>query len=147
MDDKLSFKPTTMTGHTDLSLTISILALLPIASKGLSYTWMNKRSEVEFVIEKLDRAFASLDWLEAFPHTLVPRKHGYGNLGAIPVPGTAGVRVLPGYRCMRTPGASHFFQKKKLRVRVGYGLGTDRARVGYGWRRKQPKLHRFSRKN
>lgn len=71
MDDMLSFKPKTMTGHTDLSLTISNLALLPIASKGLSYTWMNNRSEVEFVIEKLDRAFASLDWLEAFPHTLV----------------------------------------------------------------------------
>jgi hypothetical protein len=63
-------------------------------------------------------------------------KHGYGNIGAVPVPDTAEVRVLPGYRCMRTPGVSNFFQKKNSRygsgtgrVRVGYGSGTDRVRV------------------
>jgi hypothetical protein len=54
-------------------------------------------------------------------------KHGYGNLGAVPVPGTAEVRVQPGYRCMRTP----FFPKKKnFQVRVGYELGT-----GWVWAR------------
>jgi hypothetical protein len=49
-------------------------------------------------------------------------KHGYGNLGAIPIPGTAEVRVQPGYRCMRTPGVPHFLQKKKF-------LGTGRVRA------------------
>jgi hypothetical protein len=66
------------------------------------------------------------------------RKHGYDNLGAIPVPSTAGVQVLPGYRCMRTPDASHFFPKKKKKnsgtgqVRVGYGSGT-----GWVWAEKK----------
>jgi hypothetical protein len=61
-------------------------------------------------------------------------KHGYGNLGAVPVPGTAEVRVQPGYRCMRTPGVPHFFKKKKkFQVRVGYGLGT-------GWVRARLKV-------
>ena len=41
-------------------------------------------------------------------------KHGYGNIGAVPVPGTAEVRMLPGYRCMRTPGVPNFSQKKKF---------------------------------
>jgi hypothetical protein len=59
-------------------------------------------------------------------------KHGYGNLGAVPVPGTAEVRVQPGYRCMRTPGVPHFFQKKKFQVRVRYGSGTGWVRAGYG---------------
>ena len=60
-------------------------------------------------------------------------KHGYGNIGAVPVPGTAEVRMLPGYRCMRTPGVPNFSQKKKIlgtdQVRVGYGSSTDRVRV------------------
>ena len=59
------------------------------------------------------------------------RKHGYGNLGAILVPSTAGVQVLPGYRCMHTPDAPHFFQKK-IQVRVRYGSGT-------GWVRAEKK--------
>ena len=55
-------------------------------------------------------------------------KHGYGNLGAVPVPGTAEVRVQPGYRCMRTPGIPHFFQKKKI-SRYGSGTGWVWARL------------------
>ena len=51
------------------------------------------------------------------------RKHGYGNLGAVPIPSTAGVRVLHAYP-RRTP----FFPKKKWgtgRVRIGHRLGTS----------------------
>ena len=49
-------------------------------------------------------------------------KHGYDNIGAVPVPGTAEVWVLPGYCCMHTPGVPNFSQKKKI-------LGTGRVRV------------------
>ena len=57
-------------------------------------------------------------------------------------------RVLLGYGCCMgtaacVPQAHPIFSKKKMR----YGSGTDRAQVGYERRRKQPKLHRFSRKN
>lgn len=48
-----------------------MLSLLPIVSKGLAFTWMNKRHGDEFVMEKLDRTFANLEWLEKFPQTMV----------------------------------------------------------------------------
>ena len=70
-------------------------------------------------------------------------KHGYGNLGAVPVQGTAEVQVQSRYCCMRTPSVSHFFQKKKFpgtgQVRVGYGLGTGEAE-------SSQELHRFPAK-
>ncbi len=45
-------------------------------------------------------------------------KHRYGNLGAVPIPGIAEVRVQPGYRCMRTPGVPDLFPKKNFQVQV-----------------------------
>jgi hypothetical protein len=50
-------------------------------------------------------------------------------MGALPIPGTSWVRILPGYRCMRTPGVPVFAPKKNFPVWVGsdrvrYGLGT-----------------------
>jgi hypothetical protein len=55
--------------------------------------------------------------------TVIAFEARYNNLGAVPIPDTAGIRILPGYRCMCTPGLSPFFQKKISR----YGLGTGRA--------------------
>uniref|UniRef100_A0A2N9GGW5 Uncharacterized protein n=1 Tax=Fagus sylvatica TaxID=28930 RepID=A0A2N9GGW5_FAGSY len=60
------------------------------------------------------------------------RKHRYGKMGAVPVPGTSWVRIPPGYRCMRTPGVPDFGQKKKFPVRFGtgrVGSGTGRAKT------------------
>ena len=48
----------------------------------------------------------------------------YNNLGAAPILDTAGIWILAGYHCMRTPGLSPFFPKKKI---SRYGLGTSRA--------------------
>ena len=70
-EDKFTFKPTSIPGNLDLLQTLSNLSLIPIESKGLSHTWMNKRQAEHFVMEKLDHAFRSLDWLEASPHSLV----------------------------------------------------------------------------
>ena len=71
-------------------------------------------------------------------------KHGYGNLGAVPVLGTIEVWVQSGYRCMCTPGIPHFFQKKKIsgtgRVRVGYRLGTGEAESSQERRRFPEKI-------
>ncbi len=66
-----------------------------------------------------------------------PRKHRYGKMGAVPVPGTSWVRIPPGYRCMRTPGVPDFGQKKNFPVRVWYGSGTGRVGSGTG-RAKTP---------
>ena len=57
-----------------------------------------------------------------------PRKHRYGKNPAVPVPGTSWVRILPGYRCMRTPGVPLFRQKKNFQ----YGFGTGQIRSGSG---------------
>ena len=57
---------------------------------------------------------------------LVTRKHWYGKMGAVLVPGTLWVRILLGYRCMRTPGVPVFGQKKIISVRFWYESGRFR---------------------
>ena len=57
------------------------------------------------------------------------RKHRYGKMGAVPVPGTSWVRIPPGYRCMRTPAVPIFGQKKKIPVRFWYGSGMGQAKT------------------
>ena len=69
--DKLTFKDNIMIGNLQLQLVLSALCLIPIDSKGLPFTWMNKRQGDEFVMEKLDRAFANTEWLDHFPHSVV----------------------------------------------------------------------------
>uniref|UniRef100_A0A2N9G0A2 Endonuclease/exonuclease/phosphatase domain-containing protein n=1 Tax=Fagus sylvatica TaxID=28930 RepID=A0A2N9G0A2_FAGSY len=51
-----------------------------------------------------------------------PRKHRYGKMGAVPVPGTSWVRIPLGYRCMRTPGVPDFGQKKNFRHSISRRL-------------------------
>ena len=46
--------------------------------------------------------------------TIIAYEARYNNLGVVPMPDTAGIRILPGYRYVRTPGLSPFFQKKKF---------------------------------
>ncbi|XP_075640721.1 uncharacterized protein LOC142612522 [Castanea sativa] len=43
------------------------LKLCELAAFGQKYTWMNNREEEEFVMERLDRAFASIEWIHAYP--------------------------------------------------------------------------------
>lgn len=69
--DKLTFKDHNITGNLPLQQTLSNLWLIPIESKGLPFTWMNKRQGDDFVMEKLDRAFANSEWLDHFPHSVV----------------------------------------------------------------------------
>ena len=71
-------------------------------------------------------------------YVLRPRKHRYGKNPAVPVPGTLWVRILPGYRCMRTPGVPVFGQKKKNSGTVLVRVGSGRVRYG-----AKPKRRRF----
>ena len=34
---------------------------------GQKFTWMNKRENEGFVMERLDRAFANVDWVKSYP--------------------------------------------------------------------------------
>ena len=58
----------------------------------------------------------------------IPRKHRYGKMGAVPVPGTSWVRIPPGYRYMRTLGVPIFGQKKNFRY--GFGIGRVGSNTG-----------------
>ena len=70
-EDKLTIKYTGIQGSQELRSCLSNLSLLPIESKGLSYTWKNKRPGFEFVMEKLGRVFANWEWCNAYPHCLI----------------------------------------------------------------------------
>ena len=77
-------------------------------------------------------------WMLWSSYVLRPRKHRYGKNPAVPVPGTLWVRILPGYRCMRTPGVPVFGQKKKNSGTVLVRVGSGRVRYG-----AKPKRRRF----
>lgn len=38
-----------------------------MATTGQRFTWMNKREENEFAMERLDRTFASAEWINSYP--------------------------------------------------------------------------------
>lgn len=43
------------------------LHLCDLNASGQRYTWMNKREEEDFVMERLDRAFGSVEWVKKYP--------------------------------------------------------------------------------
>ncbi|KAK9018505.1 hypothetical protein V6N11_001478 [Hibiscus sabdariffa] len=45
--------------------------LLEIPMKGVSFTWSNKRSEEDVILEKLDRALATVEWSTFFDRAIV----------------------------------------------------------------------------
>lgn len=46
---------------------ISNLELCELAASRQKYTLMNKRDEGDFEMERLERAFASVEWVNAYP--------------------------------------------------------------------------------
>ena len=44
------------------------LELCELAPSGQRYTWMDNRLEEDFVMERLDWAFASVDWINSYPY-------------------------------------------------------------------------------
>lgn len=67
-DDKFSFNFGSILGAKLFQEVISNLALCELASTSQKFTWMNKRDEEDFVMEMIDRAFASVDWVNAYPN-------------------------------------------------------------------------------
>lgn len=66
--DKLSFNTISIVGADSFLNTINELELCELKAKGQRYTWMNRREDVAFVMEKLDRAFAFVEWVNTYPH-------------------------------------------------------------------------------
>jgi len=46
---------------------IDELKLCDLAATGQRFTWMNNREDGDFVMERLDRAFASVCWVNSYP--------------------------------------------------------------------------------
>ena len=38
-----------------------------LEANGQNFTWMNRREDDNFVMERLDRAFASVEWINSYP--------------------------------------------------------------------------------
>lgn len=41
------------------------------ATKGVAFTWWNKRSDAHSIRERIDRVMINVDWLETFPMSIV----------------------------------------------------------------------------
>ena len=47
--------------------TLNELELYELKAKGQRYTWMNRKEDETFVMERLDRAFTSIEWINSYP--------------------------------------------------------------------------------
>lgn len=55
-------------GAALFQLVISELELCELAAIRQKFNWMNNREESNFVMERLDRAFASVEWVNTYPN-------------------------------------------------------------------------------
>lgn len=67
-EDKFSFNNGNIVGPKLFQQTLSDLELYELEAKGQRFTWMNKREDEAFVMERLDKAFASIEWINSYPH-------------------------------------------------------------------------------
>ena len=61
MKKKLSFKHGNIIGAEDLQQVLRDLQLCDLIVSGQRFTWMNKMENEDFVMERLDRAFGSVE--------------------------------------------------------------------------------------
>ena len=54
-------------GAEDFQQVIRDLQLCDLSASGQRFTWMNKREGEDFVMERLDRAFGSVEWVNQYP--------------------------------------------------------------------------------
>ncbi|KAL0001694.1 hypothetical protein SO802_015475 [Lithocarpus litseifolius] len=68
IEDKFGFKHSKVVGAESLRQTLFELELCELAAKGQKFTWMNEHEDDSFIMERLDRAYASIEWINANPH-------------------------------------------------------------------------------
>ena len=67
-EDKFSFTDRRIEGADTFNQFLFDLGLCELEAKGQRYTWMNGRENEAFVMERLDKAYASIDWINSYPH-------------------------------------------------------------------------------
>ena len=65
-EDKFSFNNRNIVGADLFLNTLYELELCELEAKGQRFTWMNTRKDEAFVMERLDRAFAYVEWIMYF---------------------------------------------------------------------------------
>ncbi|XP_023877910.1 uncharacterized protein LOC111990365 [Quercus suber] len=65
--DKFSFTQGSISGAFLFQKVISDLLFCDLAASGQQYTWMNNREDNEFIMERLDQAFATVEWINMYP--------------------------------------------------------------------------------
>nr|POE69558.1 hypothetical protein CFP56_49333 [Quercus suber] len=66
-EDKLSLTTGNIIGLEEFQQVLGDLQLCDLTASGQRFTWMNKREEDDFVMERLDRAFGSIEWVNRYP--------------------------------------------------------------------------------
>ena len=67
-EDKFSFNNRNIVGANLFLNTLNELELCELEAKGQRFTWMNRRDDEVFVMERLNRAFAFVEWINTYPH-------------------------------------------------------------------------------
>ena len=67
-EDKFGFKNSRIEGAEAFRQTLFKLELCELEATGQKYTWMNEYEDDSFIMERLDRAFASVEWINSHPH-------------------------------------------------------------------------------
>ena len=67
-EDKFSFIDRRIEGADTFNQILFDLGLCELEAKGQRYTWMNGRENEAFVMERLDKAYASIEWINSYPH-------------------------------------------------------------------------------
>ena len=66
-EEKFSFTQGSIVGANLLQQFISNLNQYSLSASRQRYIWMNNREDADLVMERLDRAFVSIDWLNQYP--------------------------------------------------------------------------------
>ena len=66
-DEKLSFKSGNIVGADEFQQVLMDLQLCDLSVSGQRFTWMNKREDEDFVMERFDRAFGIVEWVNKYP--------------------------------------------------------------------------------
>ncbi|XP_023914562.1 uncharacterized protein LOC112026110 [Quercus suber] len=81
-EDKSAFNSRKIIGADLFQQILSELELCELEAKSQKYTWINWREDESFVMEKLDKAFATVDWINSYPqyvlhnHPIIRSDHG-----------------------------------------------------------------------
>ncbi|KAK9985961.1 hypothetical protein SO802_030912 [Lithocarpus litseifolius] len=66
-EEKFSFKHGSIPGVEEFQPVLRDLQLCDLIGSGQRFTWMNKREEGDFFMERLDRACGSVEWVNQYP--------------------------------------------------------------------------------